>query len=354
MDSTMTRAATPPFRIAFVAAALPLPTIQSQAQRLAAVLSEIRAGDFAVSLELLPRTAFAQGIPEPVEALVTKSDIVIFVKPRLFAGFDRLSGTIRDLADRSGTLVVAHPCDGDDHGDSRDDSFTREFAHHVFALSNRQARDLEVLRKFGRVFTIGHATRIEGTLEPHVPRAEVSAVLWENPVHRNPGAVRGPHVADLAALEEMVRELCRARDARLEVVTAWLPPQPYQEWLATLRGVDIAIECKALEHAHGPGQLQKPAVKVLNYMAFGLPVVCDSLPAYRELSEEGRCLLFADSLSQWEQQLTALFDSRELRSSLGAAALVVAKDHGIDRVIQRLSDAVDTMLAERSAGRVAE
>jgi hypothetical protein len=350
IDSAMTPAPMPGYRIAFVAAALPLPTIQTQAQRLATALSGSLGVDFDVILELLPRSAFARGIPGRVDALLVGADIVIFVKPRLFPGFDRYSADLRALADRSATLLVSHPCDGDEEGDFRDDPFTRSAAHHVFALSNRQARDVAALRTEGQVFMIGHATRIEAPVEPDPPRAVVRTVLWENPVHHNPGAPRGPHVARLGALEERVRDLCHAHAARLEVVTAWLPPQSYPDWLATVREADIAIECKALDHAHSPAQLQKPAVKVLNYMALGLPVICDSLPAYLELNAQRPCLLFADSVSQWERQLTSLFESVELRSSLGAAARKVAMNHSIERVTRRLGQALAAMLAERSPG----
>ena len=113
---------------------------------------------------------------------------------------------------------------------------------------------------------------------------------------------------------------------------------------------DIAIECKALGSQYIDYQSQKPAVKVLNYMSLGLPVVCDSLPAYRDLGEEGKELLFADTLEEWRSQLTRLLDDLDLRVRLGEAARKAAEPYSIDRVCERYMDFFERITSGPAVG----
>jgi glycosyltransferase involved in cell wall biosynthesis len=208
------------------------------------------------------------------------------------------------------------------------------------------------LRPAEEVLLVAHASRLQ-TAAHLQPRPAVRKVLWENAIHHNPrydprkvGMPRERY----QELEGTITELLRERGAELLFIDAWRETQTYAEWERTVLDADIAIECKALGGQYIDYQSQKPAVKVLNYMSLGLPVVCDSLPAYRDLGQEGKELLFADTLEQWRTQLARLLDDFDLRVRLGEGARKVAEPYSIDNVCARYIGFFERIVAAPTVG----
>jgi glycosyltransferase involved in cell wall biosynthesis len=169
-------------------------------------------------------------------------------------------------------------------------------------------------------------------------RDPVRRVIWENPVHHNPrydARKAGMPREMYQELEDMLKALLASRGASLVFIDAWRETQSYEEWERTMLDSDVAVECKALGASYVDYQAQKPAVKVLNYMSLGLPVICDSLPAYRDLGEDGKELLFADSLDAWRTRMTRLLDDAALRARLGEAARAASEPFRIENVARR-------------------
>jgi glycosyltransferase involved in cell wall biosynthesis len=154
-------------------------------------------------------------------------------------------------------------------------------------------------------------------------------------------------------LEDAVQALLAKHGAELVFIDAWRETQSYEEWEAMMLGSDIAMECKSLG-SYVDYQSQKPAVKVLNYMSLGLPVVCDSLPAYRDLGENEKELLFADTLEEWLRQLGRLLGDEGLRGRLGEAARRAAEPWSIDNVVRRYMELFESMVASRKGSRSRE
>jgi glycosyltransferase involved in cell wall biosynthesis len=66
-------------------------------------------------------------------------------------------------------------------------------------------------------------------------------------------------------------------------------------------------------------------LKVMLYMAAGLPIVCEPGGDCSRLLRDGESGMFASSPEEWERKLEALLVSTGLRARMGAAALEVAR-----------------------------
>ncbi|MBI4600428.1 MAG: glycosyltransferase family 1 protein [Planctomycetes bacterium] len=348
-------------RVHFVGAQGKYQSIETQAVRIHGTLERI-GGDRASSrLSLLPQDAFRpRGLfrrapLREMEGLVQDADILVVVKSSLFRDFLKAAGALRRLCEERGARLLSNPCDGPgaDTGDTAD-VFTEEVAHYALALSRAQAEAIARKRPAGEVLLVGHASRLESS-NRLVPRDRVRKVVWENAIHRNPrydARKVGMPRERFQELEDAIRGVLADRGAELVFIDAWRETQSYEEWERTMLDADIAIECKALGGQYVDYQSQKPAVKVLNYMSLGLPVLCDSLPAYRELGEDGKELLFADTIEDWKRQLTRLLDDCGLRFRLGEAAREAAGPHSIEAVVRRYMDCFER-IAARPARRLA-
>lgn len=341
-----------PLRVRFLAADMPLPAVQTQAIRLSRALDLHGGPGIDSRLTLVPCSPFRSRFVWDLEALAKDCDVMIVVKSQLIPGFDAVVQDLGAVLHDNDVVLVSHPCDGyDEQLGAASDLFTTSIANFALAVSRRQAGDLATVCGESSVHYIGHASRLDREAPPRTPRPAVRTVLWENPVHYNPGMDDTYDPGRHRELEALIRAICRARGADLHIAAAWYPPPTDEEWMQMAASADVAVECKALDRSHTPAQLQKPAVKVLNYMAMGLPVICDSLPAYRELDEAGDFLLFADSLEEWRSRLELLFDDPGVRADLGAKARVAARSHTIESVAGRLAAAVHAMTSSRSRSR---
>ena len=70
----------------------------------------------------------------------------------------------------------------------------------------------------------------------------------------------------------------------------------------------------------------KCAVKILQYFAAGLPVVCSPVGAARDIVEHGRNGFFASSDAEWVTHLEALLADASLRQRMGAAGRALVED----------------------------
>lgn len=85
----------------------------------------------------------------------------------------------------------------------------------------------------------------------------------------------------------------------------------------------------------------KCGVKILQYFAAGIPVVCSPVGVARDIVEHGRNGFFATTADEWVTHLEALLTNPGLRQRLGAAgrALVEAR-YSVDAMLPRLLDAL--------------
>jgi glycosyltransferase involved in cell wall biosynthesis len=89
--------------------------------------------------------------------------------------------------------------------------------------------------------------------------------------------------------------------------------------------------------------------KIMNYMAYGIPVVCSPSPPHRELIRDGQNGFFAESETDWGQKLSLLRDPI-LRQRLGQAARqTVLGRHNIGRMAQQYAMVIKAH-AERRKG----
>ncbi len=130
----------------------------------------------------------------------------------------------------------------------------------------------------------------------------------------------------LRAVEEPLRSLSRARpgfvfrvvsDGRPELsgVSLACPPWSQESEVRDLRGFDVGI-MPLLDDEWTRG---KCALKILQYFAACLPVVCSPVGANREAVSEGVSGFFARSSREWEERIGELLDSPGQRREMGRA-----------------------------------
>jgi glycosyltransferase involved in cell wall biosynthesis len=71
----------------------------------------------------------------------------------------------------------------------------------------------------------------------------------------------------------------------------------------------------------------KCALKMLMYMAVGIPVVCSPVGANKEVLEKGNAGFSAVTPDDWYEALRLLFEDQELTSRLGAIGREVVEEH---------------------------
>ena len=109
-----------------------------------------------------------------------------------------------------------------------------------------------------------------------------------------------PRDVGMSARHSAWSSLTEAADlARADIGVAWLPDHPWS-----------AGKC---------------GLKVLQYMAAGLPVVANSFGIHRELVEHGRTGFLADTPAAWREAVATLAAAPDLRRKMGRAARVRAE-----------------------------
>jgi hypothetical protein len=317
----------PKIRVRFIGSEGKLNSVAMLADRVHNGLSMLDSSAIESEVVLVPRNTFNVHSPflhrRRWEQLIAGVDIVVFIKSSVFFGFEAAAPTLRAIADVGNVLLVSSPADGvEANGETSRDLFTQQIADFVIANSQFHHDLIAHRRDPATVFCIPPATRPTSGRSLEV-RNEVRTVVWENPPHHDPNfkAVRnGANLEQYQEFEDAIRHFCLDNGVELRTFGVWRDEQRDAEWEDLLLDADIAIECKSIGRRYTQYQLSKPATKIQNYMALGMPVVCDSLPAYQLLGEPAG-VLFADSIEEWKEQLGKLFIGRELRLQMSRAAL---------------------------------
>jgi len=89
----------------------------------------------------------------------------------------------------------------------------------------------------------------------------------------------------------------------------------------------------------------KCALKVIQYMAAGLPVVSSAVGANRDVIKQGETGFLAADKDEWIQAVGELVNSRQLRERMGESARLQVKErYSSDATIRRLLSSLDQLL----------
>ena len=86
--------------------------------------------------------------------------------------------------------------------------------------------------------------------------------------------------------------------------------------------------------------------KILNYMAYGIPVICSPVDSHKRLIEHGVNGFLAESDEEWAHYLNLLRDS-ELRNHIGAEARKTAECYSVETVANRYYDLLQRYYHEK-------
>jgi glycosyltransferase involved in cell wall biosynthesis len=114
-----------------------------------------------------------------------------------------------------------------------------------------------------------------------------------------------------------------------------------------LQRMDIAI-CPLKDT---PWTRGKFSIKLLQYQAVGLPVVCSDVGANREIIADGRTGYVVQSREEWRSRLLALIRQRDLRERMGRAARERALElYPLEKAGARLADLFFSLTRGTPAG----
>ncbi len=152
-------------------------------------------------------------------------------------------------------------------------------------------------------------------------------------------------VGNLQVIAEPVRALASRDDVRVQLVGVEGQPLPGVEAVALPWRAETEVEdLRRLDVGLLPVPLnewnkRKFFMKLVQYMALGIPAVCTPLGSNPEVVEEGRTGFLADSPREWVEALERLVGDPDLRAAMGgevcrgrARALHAAGQCGPDRV----------------------
>jgi glycosyltransferase involved in cell wall biosynthesis len=166
-----------------------------------------------------------------------------------------------------------------------------------------------------------------------------------------------PNRVYLEPLRPVLRELARRFDLRLRLVgpsdfdcpgvrvecTGWRHYASVADEVADLHGFDVGI-MPLPDTGFAAG---KCALKAIQYMACGVPVVASPVGVNAEVVGDGVCGFLADTPAAWSDRLARLLADPDLRVRLGAAGRARAEAHySLRAATPRLAAAL-----ARAAGR---
>jgi len=127
-------------------------------------------------------------------------------------------------------------------------------------------------------------------------------------------------------------------------VRRWTDDPPdnvtFTGWVDDIRGAYAAGDVYLF-----PTKAENQGIAVLEAMACGKAVVLSDIPVFREYYEDGHDCLICSDRAEFREALERLAENPALRDRLGENARETAREHGLDRVGDRLVEAY---------GRVAE
>jgi glycosyltransferase involved in cell wall biosynthesis len=120
------------------------------------------------------------------------------------------------------------------------------------------------------------------------------------------------------------------------------PPEnvTFTGWVEDIRGAYAAGDVYLF-----PTKAENQGIAVLEAMACGKAVVLSDIPVFREFYEDGHDCLVCSSRAEYREALERLAGDPELRDRLGENARETAREHGLERVGDRLREAYDAVAA---------
>jgi glycosyltransferase involved in cell wall biosynthesis len=140
-------------------------------------------------------------------------------------------------------------------------------------------------------------------------------------------------VGNLELIAEPLRSLGARPDVELEVIGARGAPLPgipitVHPWRAETEVEDLSrFDVGLLPVPLNEWNKRKFFMKLVQYMALGIPAVCTPLGSNPDVVEHGRTGFLADSPDEWVRYLERLVDDPTLRAEMSARALEVAHQH---------------------------
>jgi len=165
---------------------------------------------------------------------------------------------------------------------------------------------------------------------------------------------RGTATSLLAAGPILAAVARRLPNIELRMICDWFPklsgvrvtPQAWSSHTEAQELADADIGISWLpEH---PWSLGKCGLKVLQYMAAGLPVVANPIGIHRQLVQHGRTGYLASTPEQWADAILRLSSSPELRAAMGRAGREhVAEHFSAHRWAKRFAGMLDSLVEAR-------
>lgn len=276
----------------------------------------------------LPRDYFTKGVPDDFSNMLGDVDSVVFVKPSLFFDINASAPHIASLVKGKRAKLVAIPVDPDD---ITEDFISCRFADNVAALSTWQYERFCNILSSGKVSQIRSHHRHVWS-EPSFPSRLLSRVVWENPVHLTNKYIPDKLFSSLSDLGKMLEEWCGRKGIILDLFDS--RNSTYEEWFQRIDAADIAIECKAIGNSHSDYLLSKPAIKILNYMRMGKPVICDATPAYVEIYNQGAGCLIPQDYDEWIASFDCLLKSPDQRIEMSEINISMAANRDLSEVVE--------------------
>jgi glycosyltransferase involved in cell wall biosynthesis len=121
------------------------------------------------------------------------------------------------------------------------------------------------------------------------------------------------------------------------------PPEnvTFTGWVDEIRGAYAAGDVYLF-----PTKAENQGIAVLEAMACGKAVVLSDIPVFREFYEDGEDCLMCSTRAEYREALARLAESPALRDRLGENARQTAREHGLERVADALTDAYDAATGE--------
>jgi glycosyltransferase involved in cell wall biosynthesis len=137
-------------------------------------------------------------------------------------------------------------------------------------------------------------------------------------------------VGNLQLIADPLRQLARRPDVRIRLVGVREPPFPDLDitalpWRAETEVADLQeLDVGLLPAPVNEWNKRKFFLKLVQYMALGIPGVCSPIGSNPEVVEHGRTGFLADTPAEWTHSLQRLVSEPDLRLEMGERAAEVA------------------------------